>query len=361
MKTIKNTVMTLSIAFMAALSANAKTWIVAPTTIAGNYFTNIQAAHDAASAGDTINVIPNSTSYGNLVCNKTLVINGGGYLLFENNMNLPYSSTGTLIGNVTFTGTSTGSIIQGFNFNGVGGIGNYNLFVFVNNIVVRRNSNVRISIAASITNLFVSQNYKVAIGCGSFNITNLFVNNNLFDAGNFASCTNTCIYLWGIDATGNISGKIINNYFNGILPVGNGNLFSGPIQIGNFQYSNNIFNYGYMSQLSSSGNTFYNNIGNFNSSNSTFWNGYSGNGNMTISGLSNYFVGGNSPEGKYMLNSTVVGKNAGTDGTDIGMFGGSTPYVLSGIPNIPYIYNLSVPTNSNGNTLNFTLSTKSNP
>ena len=39
-------------------------------------------------------------------------------------------------------------------------------------------------------------------------------------------------------------------------------------------------------------------------------------------------------------------KGAGSGGTDIGMFGGVNPYVLSGIPSVPTFYQLTAPSNT---------------
>jgi len=48
-----------------------------------------------------------------------------------------------------------------------------------------------------------------------------------------------------------------------------------------------------------------------------------------------------STDGQYMLSEDSPAKGAGTNGTDIGPFGGPDPYRLSGLPNLPNIYELS--------------------
>jgi hypothetical protein len=55
-------------------------------TLSPNMFRTLQAAHDAASAGDIIYVEPsyNSISYGSLICTKTLRIIGNGYFQTQN-------------------------------------------------------------------------------------------------------------------------------------------------------------------------------------------------------------------------------------------------------------------------------------
>ncbi len=52
----------------------------------------------------------------------------------------------------------------------------------------------------------------------------------------------------------------------------------------------------------------------------------------------------------YQLNSTCIGKNAGLDGTDVGIFGGANPCNMGWVPSNPHIYyeNVSSQTNSQG-------------
>lgn len=67
----------------------------------------------------------------------------------------------------------------------------------------------------------------------------------------------------------------------------------------------------------------------------------------------------NSLDGQYRLgaNSDAIGQGAG--GTDCGIFGGNDPYILSGLPPIPLIYEINMPSTSTG-TLNVNLKVKSN-
>ena len=67
------------------------------------------------------------------------------------------------------------------------------------------------------------------------------------------------------------------------------------------------------------------------------------------------------PELQYQLDPASPAKGAGTDGTDCGIFGGVEPYQLSGMPNIPSIFELSVGAigNANNQTLDVNLKAKS--
>jgi len=78
--------------------------------------------------------------------------------------------------------------------------------------------------------------------------------------------------------------------------------------------------------------------------------------------MTTVFVGstGQSTDGQWQLKEGSPAIGAGLSGEDCGMFGGNTPYHLSGLPNIPSIYKLSMPSTSNGNTLPVTISVKTN-
>ncbi|MCK5906451.1 MAG: hypothetical protein KAG37_02620, partial [Flavobacteriales bacterium] len=65
-------------------------------------------------------------------------------------------------------------------------------------------------------------------------------------------------------------------------------------------------------------------------------------------GISDYFKSdASSSDGEYMLSDTSPAKNSGEDGVDCGPFGGTNPYVLSGIPKGPHIYDATIGTSAN--------------
>jgi hypothetical protein len=78
------------------------------------------------------------------------------------------------------------------------------------------------------------------------------------------------------------------------------------------------------------------------------------------------FVGlqdaGGSPDGQYRLKSNSPYLTAGYEGTEVGIFGGNDPYMLSGISGIPTIYDLhaeSTTTRESG--LRVSIKAKTNP
>ena len=73
------------------------------------------------------------------------------------------------------------------------------------------------------------------------------------------------------------------------------------------------------------------------------------------------FGTGSSTDGNLLPLQTCDACANGYASTSIGMFGGTLPYILSGIPAIPAIYNLPPPGNApQGDTLHVNIKTRSN-
>ncbi len=68
------------------------------------------------------------------------------------------------------------------------------------------------------------------------------------------------------------------------------------------------------------------------------------NGNQQNVDMATVFIGTGSTDGKWQLKGGSPAIGTGTGGQDIGAFGGPSPYVLSGIPPIPTIYDVVAPT-----------------
>ncbi len=69
----------------------------------------------------------------------------------------------------------------------------------------------------------------------------------------------------------------------------------------------------------------------------------SGNNNINGQIFATVFVNTGSFDALYQLASGSPAANAGLNGDDMGMYGGSTPYVPSGVPGIPRLTQLVVP------------------
>lgn len=295
----------------------------------GSGFTSISAAQTAALAGDTLLVEGSVQNYGSITLTKKLILIGTGYFLSGNSQTQANLATSKLIGLVFNSGCS-GSIVCGFEING-------NVDINIGNITVKRNIvNGNIVVygnSSGINQVQIIQNYINGSVNGysynNYNINNLNILNNYIN-------NNSNLY-------SNTQGKMANN------------IFKANISSYNFIYQNNIF-YSLTTQIDSITNTFFNNI-----SNSNFI-PFNNNNKRNIS-MTNVFVSsiGNSTDGQYQLSATSPAKLAGNDSLDCGMFGGLDPYVLSGIPEIPAIYELNVPINGTATTngMNVTIKAKS--
>jgi len=315
--------------------------------------TTLQQAHDNSSVadGDTIHVEQSNTSYGNLTMTKRLTIIGSGYFLAMNpktQVNTSFSST---VGSITMNNSNcAGSTITGLTISGY-------VYAGTNRLLISRNyidGSVYVGGmgTTAVDSIIVTQNfinipyYGYGIGeqSGTGNLTNLIVSNN-YIGGN----PNYSYYPFTV--SGRASGICKNNVI--------GNSAYG-MSLNNMYVVNNI-------HTKAVANFFYSclieyNIGVGNSSfvapggtGNTFTSGT----NLTNSTLN--FVSSSSTDSSYMLQNSSPAKGTGKSGDDMGMFGGSMPYVLSGIPTVPNIYALTIGTVPAGaTTISVTVSTKSN-
>ena len=187
------------------------------------------------------------------------------------------------------------------------------------------------SATSTIGNILILQNY-LTKGIGSYgtnSIFNVLISNNYIMSNLYNSL--------GLGTS--ISGEIRNN------------ILDGGLNVSNFKLSNNIELSG---QLYKNNCTFFNNI-----CNGTQF--PTGNENKQNVIMTNVFVGvtENSTDGQWQLKQYSPAIGAGNDVTDCGMFGGSTPYVLSGLPSIPAIYQIIMPaTGDNINGIDVTIKAK---
>lgn len=331
---------TLIILIFIALNANSKIWRVNNNSGITADFTTVQAAHDAATAGDTIHLEPSGTSYGNLTMTKRLVIVSSGNYITENPGYQVQSNSGYLT-TITISNTgANGSVIM------VKFIGDINLSNNVGNILLQS----------------CATNYYDPLFCcgrqGFINITNsdniiiknCFVNNINFNTNsNNIIITNNIIYnSIGNDASSD--GLISNN----TITAGYFSPSYSYYTLYNCTVENNIFNY-----LNTSIN-FYSCLVRNNIAQGAYL--PAGNGNQNSINMTNVFVNraGGYLDNVYQLKAGSPALAAGTGGVDCGAFGGSTPFKLAVTPPIPSIYKLEVPSTPAGNTMNIKFSTRSN-
>jgi hypothetical protein len=294
------------------LFAHATVITVSNTPNSPAQYTDLQTAINAATAGDTLYVSGSNINYGNIVLDKQLVFIGTG---FNPQKEFPFVSS---FGQIDFQMGSSGSIISGFNFsNNVNGAG-------ANNIQIRRCTFQTLNVTGS--NWLIENNIvNYSINCGSS--FNLVINNNIF---NYSTTFNSSLPNF--------------NLSNNLFILSGGNLLSG---ISNANIINNIFYGGNFGSVNTS--VFSNNL-TFNTNQNTLpYGDNTGSGNIdnqdpqftTIQTLNYTF----SAFDDYRLLPTSPGHNAGTDGTDIGPFGGSSPFPSSpigGEPKIPQVKNMNL-------------------
>lgn len=286
-------------------------------------FADLSTAFAASQVvnGDTLYVYGSANSYGSQNLYKRLTIIGPGYFLNQN-IGLQYNVNSASLSYLALETGSEGSLISGMYISQID--------LDVSNIVIQRNWTGRIHCYGS--NLMILQNYIQPVVNYSYAID--------INGGTNETIANNYIYFspgyaeWSIyldDASG---GTVYNN------------VIYGSCRLPNCDVYNNIYGYpgdGHLLNFLYNGNTLLRyNIGLAIS----YWDWSSylpgGYGNQ-YNVMGSVFVGSGSTDGYWQLCAGSPAIGAGMGGVDCGMYGGPTPYKLSGIPAIPAIYNFVAP------------------
>lgn len=304
-------------------------------------YSQIDAAITAATPGDTIYVSGSSVTYNNCTISKSITLIGSGTYTLKQNAFPTSISIITFNSNVTNVKIMGFNIINGILFNGKNNISNveisYNLISEINMASISNSYNFLFS-----SNVFSGGAYSIACN-SSINLNNLTIQNNIisrvlqgFNVGNVLIQNNVFYNVLGsvaVNAQGASNASFLNNIFLNTDPL------------------TNTTNCTYLNNISYSTTLTYPSMGtsNFDNTNPQFI-------NAATSGsfLSSY---------DYHLLSSSVGHNAGTDGKDIGLYGGTTNVSTLGesfnVPVIRQMYLLNSNVAQNG-TLNVNVrSTKS--
>jgi hypothetical protein len=327
-------------------SCFAKIWRVNNNPGVSANFTSLQAAHDGAASGDTLYLESSPYTYGYLTSSKKLAVIGTGYFL-DQNLNLQASALQARVDGMSLNAGSAGSSVEGLSFNGNA------LYIYSNDVVVRRNhfSSFNgaipdwgvgiIYIYNGASNIFITQNFAVIISNNAAS-SGILISNNYISSYAYAgdNTTGGCLQL-----NANTVAIIKNNIFR-----------RGAVTVYNSNISNNIMHNG---TLGGTGNLVSNNIGNATQFGTA-------DGNQQNVDMTTVFVGTGSNDGYYKLKvgSPAIGAGYGSTAqnpVDAGMFGGSTSYVLSGLPAIPSIYFFAnQPVGSNSDPIDVQIKVKSN-
>lgn len=290
-------------------------------------FTSLQEAVDNVAANSVIYV--HAGSYGDVVIDKPLNIIGPGYFLVQN----PETQVNTgeaMLQTLTINAGAENSIITGMVI--IGGI-----LVYTSNISMLRNRVGGVQLLVpTIVDITIVQNY---IGGGGINKDGDPGPSQIIIKNNFV--TNRIEKISGL-----VENNVIDRWWDNARCFPSSGESTFPR---NTLFKNNIFIHSQSTntwppicQTTSNNNTFLNNIfvwpSLFSEINTTI-----GSGNVTNVPLESLFISGatSSTDGQWQLSPTSPAAGAGVDGVDCGMFGGDEPYVLSGIPAGPHLYELN--------------------
>jgi len=316
------------LALVLTINAQPKIWSVSKDAAQKADYSEIQAAIDAASPGDYIYIYPSVYEDG-FYLGIPLIIVGPGYFLGDNPDTQINKSPATVKGEVSIGTNTSGAIITGIN------IENLVTIQGASNVLIKRNRIHSMEINSS-TNITVKQNFIYEDTEFTFlnpHIhTSIYVKNNsasIVFKNNFISATDT-YFGPGKESsflrTENTTSCLVEN-----------NVVYGNFVGYNITFNNNVSRAG--ENKGGENCACFNNI----SGGGQFGTANSNQANVSMTAV---FVGSASnpsADGQWQLKNGSPAKGAGLDGVDCGMFGGSDPYLLSGIPDIPVIYFFEAP------------------
>lgn len=302
-------------------------------------FTSIQAAHDVASVGDTIFIKASTISYGTVNQVKQLVVIGEG-VNFINGI----SGNGANISDWNVDSVANfrawGSRYSGLN------VENFKILKPVTSLIVQKCNIYTFTISTTAPNLLIIQSRINNLGTAFF--INTGVSDNVLVSNSIIGFLNTANgnYVTGWVLKNNIfstNGYSLQNMSKCIVE---NNIFISPnmimAKLNNNAFKNNIVSSATLAAALppvNDGDNFINNSGsgNKNAQSPLF---VETNLNSTSSDPRSLIIGYT-----FQLTPSSPGKNAGTDGKDIGVYGGLYPWDASctlGTPNIPKVTELEV-------------------
>jgi len=324
----------------ATISTKATVWTVSNDANQPAQFSNLQIACDSASAGDTLYVQGTPTDYGSVSIKKQLHIIGAGIKPSGNFLyGYPTAISTIILDTVSYISGASGTIIEGVTNNST-----LTTYTGCKNIILKRNK--------------FAGSYRKFNSC-----TNILIYNNIFTAGylRLSSATNIIImnniFSSSYIENGGTTISISNNVFLNSIAFSSCN--SSTI-------SNNIFYYAAVTSTDYC--SFSNNIG-FGIATNIVQGTNTGSGNLTSDPKFTYIYSTTdhsfNDNNKYSTQTTSPANNAGTDATDIGIYGGQYPWPESNIaaymhlisPTMPVVQELNIQNSSvpaNG-TLNFSV------
>jgi len=280
-------------------------------------FTAIQAAVDSAEPGDIIYVEGTNIPYNGAAISKQLNFYGPGYFLASNDSTQANVSAATISGTLTLQSGAEGSYLAGLTIS--------MLNVSASNVIIERNNITTLYIANShdVGNVLIRQNYIYIITDGSYYSSAVIQNNIL--TGTVSSSVRASWLIYNNSIKGNNYGFIISVYNSSIK----NNIVENEMANENYTCINTDV-------------TMNNNI-QFNICNKVPYNQPVPANNLWGTDMTQVITGTGNNETRFYLIEGSLASGYGENGVDCGAFGNNTPYILSGMPPIPHIFNASVP------------------
>ena len=341
---MKKNVILLSLLFVCfAYISEAHVWrLNNQPGVSANFTTNLQNAIDSVSSGDTIYVEQSPFSYGSANISKKVILIGGGYWLSENDSTSAYKENSVAWG-LVFNPGSEGSVVMGMYLFRQYAYNEGFSVVTINadNITLRKNyifgeciwggqwcggEKIQIKILGQRSGILLEQNWINAFSSQHAiyleTATNVVIRNNFircYDPGNNQP------YYYAIEQINGSVNFVIKN-----------NVIWGNIKTYNALHINNILLVG----------SFTNGTSGLTANNLCNGTQYPASNNNKLNvEMSTVFA----DYDKYIDNGYFIiagspAKNAGYNGGDCGAFSsdfGGNPYILSGMPNIPAIFDIN--------------------
>jgi hypothetical protein len=320
----------LAALLLISTSSFASIWRVNNNPSSGANFSTINDAIQSSGVlnNDTLHIESSGVSYSAFTLTKKLVLIGTGYMLGQRPGYQASASASTINGTCYISTGSDGSVIQGIDFISGG------LNITVSNTIVTRNK------------------FAASAGVDYYSNANnsLFLSNwggNIYTYGSPINIVLRNSYLYSTSFSGTSQINMEHCY-----------LYSGSYSTSTGVYKNNIFASSQVSAITVSSVAIF--------SNNVFYTNPFASTNLQGSNLvsvpfssifSSVFDQGNQSTLEPI--PSAITNSAGENGVDIGIYGGPTPYIKSGIPPIPTIYQLNVPAAASGN-LPITIGIRSN-
>lgn len=300
----------------------AKVLTVSNNSNSPGQYTALQPAITAAAAGDTIYIHGSASSYGNVSINKRLVLLGTGHKPSKSNPLV--SEIGDIqLDSLPSVSGASGTKIIGFKINHLTG---YLQTGGTKNVLVSRNYFIPGGVKVTITGTgWVLQNNIISFASVNVkNNANVIIRNNIFNGSSVITSNQPTV-------------MIANNiFFASSTPA-------SFITVSNALIANNIFSGSTPKGANVDNNTFSNNLTYQTPYDTIPFGTNTGSGNFVAQNplFTNVPLNSFNYSYDFSLQATSPGKNAGTDGTDIGIYGGAMPFTdMTGSPAIPQIKSL---------------------